>query len=635
VHRGTRKVTLADRLRYRFDNTISKGTIALIGWLFLVLLALVLTSTLLVYLTGIAPGAGGQKPGFLETFWLDLMRTIDPGNVGGDQGSWAYLLTMLTVTAGGILVFSTLVGVIFTGIDHKLADLRKGRSFVVERGHTVIYGWSPEIFPVVAELVKANESRRRACIAILAERDKVEMEDEVRARVGRTGNTRVVCRTGDPINIDDVEIVNPNQARSIVVLPPEDEEADSRVIKTVLALTNNPNRREEPYHIVSRIGKPEYLGVARMVGRGELRLVAVDDLIARITAQTCRQSGLSVVYTDLLDFGGDEIYFTREPRLVGLGFGGALTAYETCSAIGLRTEDGRLLLNPPAETEISSGDQIVLIAEDDSAIGLSEGPAPEIDEGAIRKSPPREQEPERTLILGWNHRAPKIVAELDHYVHPGSEVTVVTPVGFVRPSHLEKLRNQEFTTRVGNIVDRRVLDGLGVATYDHIIVLGDPEGSDPNRTDSKTLVTLLHLREIAEQSEHRFSIVSEMLDVRNRELAEVTGVDDFIVSDHLASLMMCQVSENRDLSTVFEDLISPEGSELYLKPATDYVKPGVPLTFYTIIEAARRRGEVAVGYRLQAETANPDASYGIHLNPEKSRRVVFSENDRIIVLSEA
>src|SRR5215213_2374661 len=438
-----RKITLTDRLRYRFDNTISKGTIALIGWLFLMLAALVLTSTLFVYLSGLAPASGGQRPGFFETLWLDLMRTIDPGNVGGDRGSWPYLISMLAVTTGGILVFSTLIGVMFAGIDEKLADLRKGRSFVVERGHTVIYGWSSEVFSVVAELIKANESRKSACIAILAETDKVEMEDEIRARVGKTGRTRVVCRTGDPINIDDVEIVNPGESRSIIVLPPDEPEADSKVIKTILALTNNPNRREESYHIVSRISDPENLGVAQMVGRAELRLVVVNDLIARITAQTCRQSGLSVVYTDLLDFGRDEIYFIREPRLVGLGFGGALTAYETCSAIGLRTEDGRLLLNPPAETEISSGDQIVLIAEDDSSIGLSEGTAPEINEGAIRKSPPREQEPERTLILGWNDRAPTIVAELDHYVHFGSEVMVATPDGAVPFSRFDELINQK------------------------------------------------------------------------------------------------------------------------------------------------------------------------------------------------
>jgi Castor and Pollux, part of voltage-gated ion channel len=85
------------------------------------------------------------------------------------------------------------------------------------------------------------------------------------------------------------------------------------VIKTILALTNNPNRRRRPYHIVSRIHDPENLSVARMVADGEAELVPVDDLLARITAQTCRQSGLSVVYTDLLNFGGDEIYFATNP----------------------------------------------------------------------------------------------------------------------------------------------------------------------------------------------------------------------------------------------------------------------------------------------------------------------------------
>ncbi len=135
-----KRITLADRLRYRFDNTISRGTVALIGWLFVVIVALVLAGSLFVYATGIAPEVEGRQPGFLETLWLNLMRTIDPGNVGGDKGSWLFLLSMLAVTAGGILVFSTLIGVIFTGIDNKLNDLRKGRSFVVEREHTIIFG---------------------------------------------------------------------------------------------------------------------------------------------------------------------------------------------------------------------------------------------------------------------------------------------------------------------------------------------------------------------------------------------------------------------------------------------------------------------------------------------------------------
>ena len=626
-----RQITLGDRLRYRFDNTISRGTVALIGWLFVLLAALVFASSLVVYATGVAPEAGGRRLGFLETLWLSLMRTIDPGGVGGDQGSWPFLLSMLAVTAGGILVFSTLIGVIFAGIDSKLDELRKGRSFVVEKGHTVVYGWSSEVFSVISELVVANESRPSACIAVLADKDKVEMEDEIRDRVGKTKNTRVVCRTGDPIDIDDLERVNPHEARSIIVLPPEGEDADSQVIKTILALTNNPNRRKEPYHIVSRMREPENLGVAQMVGGAEVELVPVDDLIARITAQTCRQSGLSVVYTDLLDFGGDEIYFRHEPRLVEIAFGEALTAYESCSVIGLRTGDGRIELNPPMETEITAEDALILIAEDDSAIALSENADPKVEAGAIRRPRPHREKPERTLILGWNERAPMMIAHLDRYVSPGSEVTVVTPEGAGLPTTFDELEHQAVNVRTGNTSDRRTLDTLEVPAYDHVIVLSYSDGSDD--ADSRTLVSLLHLREIAEHSGRSFSIVSEMLDDRNRELAEIARADDFIVSDRLVSLMMCQVSENKEYAAVFEELIDPKGSELYLKPAEEYVKPGVPLSFYTIVEAARRRGEVAVGYRVKAEAGDSRKSYGVRLNPAKSQRIEFAEGDKVIVLA--
>jgi ion channel POLLUX/CASTOR len=626
-----RQITLGDRLRYRFDNTISRGTVALIGWLFVLLAALVFASSLVVYATGVAPEAGGRRLGFLETLWLSLMRTIDPGGVGGDQGSWPFLLSMLAVTAGGILVFSTLIGVIFAGIDSKLDELRKGRSFVVEKGHTVVYGWSSEVFSVISELVVANESRPSACIAVLADKDKVEMEDEIRDRVGKKKNTRVVCRTGDPIDIDDLERVNPHEARSIIVLPPEREDADSQVIKTILALTNNPNRRKEPYHIVSRMREPENLGVAQMVGGAEVELVPVDDLIARITAQTCRQSGLSVVYTDLLDFGGDEIYFRHEPRLVEIAFGEALTAYESCSVIGLRTGNGRIELNPPMETEITAEDALILIAEDDSAIALSENADPKVEAGAIRRPRPHREKPERTLILGWNERAPMMIAHLDRYVSPGSEVTVVTPEGAGLPTTFDELEHQAVNVRTGNTSDRRTLDALEVPAYDHVIVLSYSDGSDD--ADSRTLVSLLHLREIAEHSGRSFSIVSEMLDDRNRELAEIARADDFIVSDRLVSLMMCQVSENKEYAAVFEELIDPKGSELYLKPAEEYVKPGVPLSFYTIVEAARRRGEVAVGYRVKAEAGDSRKSYGVRLNPAKSQRIEFAEGDKVIVLA--
>jgi hypothetical protein len=42
---------------------------------------------------------------------------------------------------------------------------------------------------------------------------------------------------------------------------------------------------------------------------------------------------------------------------------------------------------------------------------------------------------------------------------------------------------------------------------------------------------------------------------------------------------------------------------------------------------------VALGYRLHAEGTDASKSYGVVLNPEKSKALTFSEGDRIIVLA--
>jgi voltage-gated potassium channel Kch len=633
-----RKITLTDRLRYQFDNTMTKGPVALIGWLFILSAVMIVIISLIVVATGISPlQEGGTRLGFWEVAWMSLMRTLDAGTMGGDTGSWAFLFSMFAITLGGVFVVSSLIGVLTSGIESKLDELRKGRSFVVEEGHSVILGWSPQIFSIISELVIANANQPRSCIAILAEKDKVEMEEEIRARVGHTGRTTIVCRTGSPIDLTDLEIVNPHSARSIIVLAPEADDPDSHVIKTILALTNNPNRRPDPYHIVAEVADPKNMEVARLVGRDEAQLVLVGDLISRITVQTCRQSGLSVVYTELLDFGGDEIYLKEEPALVGKTFGDALLAYEDSALIGLCYKDGRTLLQPPMDARIEPGDQVIAISEDDDTIRLSGLTDYRIDRSAIRQAPLRKQAPERTLILGWNRNGPLIVNELDNYVAPGSEVTVVAAVAEAAAeiaSQCAGLRNQTVSFQHGDTTDRRTLDGLAVPTYQHVITLGYSDTLGPQEADARTLVTLLHLRDIAEQAGQPFSIVSEMLDIRNRDLAEATRADDFIVSDKLTSLILAQISENKRLTAVFADLFDPEGAELYLKPAGDYVELGRALNFYTVVESARQRGEIAIGYRLRAEANEAGKFYGVRVNPDKSGEVTFAGGDRIIVLAQ-
>ena len=639
-----RKITFKDRFRYRFDNLMAKGPIALIVWLFIVSAILIALISLLVVSLGIGPEG---KQTFLQVAWASLMRTLDPGTMGGDEGDWSFLVAMLTVTFGGIFIVSILIGILTTGIEGKLEQLRKGRSFVAEQGHTVILGWSSQIFTLISEIIAANENQKQSCIVVLSEKDTVEMQDEIRSKIEKTGRTRIVCRTGSPIDMNDLEIVNHQSARSIVVLAPEIDDPDFYVIKAILALTNETgseaNRPGTRCHIVAVIRDTKNFEVARMISGDRVKLVLAGDMTARIMAQTCRQSGLSVAYTELLDFGGDEIYFKEEPALTGKTFAETLVAYEDSAVIGIRFKDGRLQLNPSMDTRLENGDALIVISADDDTIRLSGLTEYKMDLNAIQEAAPKPLSPEHTLMLGWNERAPSIIKELDNYVGPDSDILVVSGSSIDTTSLQSEngkapLRNMTVSFRPGDTTDRDTLESLSVENYDHIIVLSTSEDgsgpTDPQEADARTLITLLHLRDMADKTGTDLAIVSEMLDIKNRELAQVTRADDFVVSDNLISLMLSQISENPELALVFQDLFDPEGSEIYLKPAEDYVQLSTPLTFHTVVEAARRRNQVAIGYRSQREAYDPQKSYGVRINPAKSQETTYVKGDRIIVLSE-
>lgn len=628
-----KEISWKDRLRYLFDNILSKGTVAMLCLLAVASAILILGISGFVYLTGIAPEAHG----FTQVFWMSLLRTLDPGTMGGDTGSWPFLLSMLAVTLGGIGTVSILIGLITTGINEKISNMRKGRSRVIETGHIVILGWTEQLFSIIPELVSANRNQPKSCIVILADKDKVEMEDDIHVKIKDKGHTRIVCRTGNPMIIDDLKIVSIDTARAIMIVAPDMSDPDTAVIKTMLAIINNPNRSHEQYHIVAEIRNAKNKEIAKIVGGAETELVLVDDIVARIMAQTCCQSGLPAVYTELLNFRGDEIYFKNEPTLEGKTFSDALLAYEDSSVIGIYPKDGTPKINPPMDKRIGPEDHIIAISEDDVTIRLSGHTKWDVRTEAIQQfNQPTTPKSEHILIIGWNRRALLIINQLDYYLAPGSQILVVTKEAEseIRRQCHGVLRNLTCSFQSGDATDRQLLDSLKIETYNHVILLCYSDIMDVQKADALTIMTLLHLRDIADHCDNPFSIVSEMLDIRDRNLLDATRADDFIVSDNIISLLMAQVIENKHLNGVFADIFDQEGSEIYLKPAENYVNlDGKPVNMYTVIDAARQRSEVAIGYRFRAQIKDATKNHGVFVNPRKSEPVTFSNGDQVIVFA--
>ena len=629
--------SLGEKIRYYFENTMSSGPGGVIKWLAISSLLIVVLLGVSIVIFGIksSPEPHADQLGFIEGAWQSLMATLDSGTMGGDEG-WAFRSVRFVATLCGIFLISILIGTISSGIDEKLEELKKGRSKVLESNHTLILGWSEKVFSIIREIVEANENQKKPCIVILADKNKIEMEDEILAKVDDFKNTKIIIRSGSPLETSDIAVVNPNSARSIIVLGNEESNTDTYVIKSVLALTNGKDRKKEPYNIIGEIKDLKNMEAAELVGNNESIFVLSSDLISRITAQTCRQSGLSVVYSELLQFEGDEIYFQNQPELAGKTYKEVVFSYEDSAVIGIRTSEGQVFINPPMNTVFNLGDSVIAISEDDDKIKLSGKTNFDINQDLFNRVELQTKGIEKTLILGWNDKGGSIIEELDNYVTYGSTVTVLADVVGIESQISginSNLENQKISLIIGNINDRTTLLNIKPEAYDHIVLLSY-KNMNIQESDAKTLICLLHLRNLSDKAGKDFSIVSEMLDIRNRDLAIVAKADDFIVGDNLISLMLSQLSENKDLKKVYDILFAAEGSEIYLKPINGYLKTGESVNFYNILESAAQLNETAIGYRQSALSSDFEEHFGVKINPSKSKKIQFSSEDFIIVVAE-
>jgi hypothetical protein len=618
--------TLFAQARYRFDLALSRGPIVVIGYLGLVMLAIIAVSSVLLWalrLKGVNGGGPVDNP--FDAFWQALLRVVDSGTFAGDA-TWPTRLLALAITISGIFLAGSLIGLIANAVDQQIEQLRKGRSNVLESGHTLVLGWSPRLPTILSELVEANSNQRHAALVVLADVPKDEMEDELRLKVPDTGTTRVVCRTGDPARPSDLDLVNAAEARSIIVLA--GAEGDAGVVKAVLAARSlDPGFARA--HVVAELESIEYARTLTALTDGRIVTVQADEVIARVTAQACHQAGLSEVFRDLLDFDGDEIYFTRVAELDGHPYRDVLLAFDRASVLGWQAGDGSIELNPSPDAPFPVGAEVISVAEDDDTVtfsGFPERPQVRVDLSAGFTEPAQ-----RVLMVGWSEIGPAAMAELDEFLPEGSSIDLVidpdllgvtsfTGEASLRPPLPETRNTAVEVSALGGGPERLLT--LTDRPYDQVIVMGYRHGLTIGESDARTMLTLLTLEKAWPAGSGGPRVVAEILDRTNVTLAQTTGIDDFIVSDELSSLMIAQLSERLELGVVFDELFDADGCFVSLHPSALYVPDG-EADFAEVVAAAAARGESAFGYRVGGRVA---------VNPAKSDRVAFGPGDQVLVL---
>ncbi len=627
----SRTFTFRQRLRYRFDNTLAKGIWGVLIWLGVLAIAFMLTIALFLRLTGVGPG--GEATSFQEGIWFALTRSLDPGTFSGDEGV-PFRLVMLVVTIVGIFLAAAIIGLVSSAIDARVESLRRGRSQVIESGHTLIVGRNDKLPSVIKELVEANSSEKDCAIVVITPDDVVEVAEELHGEIPDMKTSRLVVRSGNPTRISDLEQGNPADAKSVIVLRPEDG-SDAQVVKSALAIARClPADSTAP--IVAELEDQDTAeALADAIG-DRLLTITSSEIIARIGAQVARAPGLGGIYEEFLDFEGDELYVidVKEPW-IGRTYGQALLASSAATVIGLRNAAGTLV-GPDTRTVLQSGDRLIAIAEDDSKFFLDTSPGP-WNPSETRVWEPLARPRERTLLIGWSPLAPLIAQEIDVHVAPDSEIHLLVDVprealeAIVTAMTLE---NQTLTIHPGSPINRADIDQvLAQGPYDHVLLLSEKETFSTDDADARTMLALLHVRNYLSAHGTTENIVAELIDPNDVELTAPAENSDFIVSQRLIGLLLAQLSESPDLAPVFQELFDSTGAVIAMHPAERYISPG-PTTFRAIIESAREWGVTPIGVRAASLVGTAGAvGNGIKLNPHKDASITLAAGDSIVVIA--
>ncbi|NMG20092.1 hypothetical protein DP116_11730 [Brasilonema bromeliae SPC951] len=589
-----------------------------------------------------------------ELYWEVFVQLIGLRDTGDNANLATKIIGVITIFLG-LVLFSSLVAFITQEFESRLQILRQGQSPVIEENHTLILGFSDRVIDIIKELVVGNESEADAVVVILSQKDKEEMDNFLRNNLGDLKTTRVVTRNGIITNLNELDKVGIKVAKSVIILndaktsDPDELKtlADARVVKAVLAVVA-ANEEDSVPSIVVELHSQQYRRLAENIAPGAVTTLNEADILARILVQTSRSVGLAAVYLNLVGFEGNEFYFYRpEKGWQSVNFGELPFHFSNGIPIGVRHANATLTIKPSKDYQLVESDEAIVLAEDDSSIQFH--PQSVVQPKNFSYSDcckTLEQKPERHLIIGWNSKTPITLREYAKYLISGSEVNLVV-------QDLTSQVKAEFDTIAKNYSQIK-MDALQVNLdsveqllrlkpyeYNSISILA-LRGENSEEIDAKTLTILLELRQIFREytaetkNQVTTELIAEIIDSQDTDLVIKAGVKDFLLTNQFVSKILAQVSQEPSVMSIYDDLFSVDGSELYIKPISLYFssKELGRLTFADCVKAAQERDELCLGVKISALAQNKNQNFGIDLVPSLDKPLNLTFNDALITLAE-
>jgi hypothetical protein len=468
-----------------------------------------------------------------------------------------------------------------------------------------------------------------------------------------------------------------------------------------LALTGGLEKMNKPIrcHITIELQDVDNADVAMLGVMDESKRedtiipVVSHDIVGKLMIQCAREIGLSGCFSALLQFEGSECYFSEwnageghhDDGMTRKSFMDACFRFYHAAVVGVRfgnTDDalvrqinpaGRpVMLNPPGDYIMQHGDKILVLAEDNDTYEYGASNNPEKTPVPPYELPP--SFPEKILLAGWRRDFDDLIMELDKWVPANSSLTLFNTKG-VDEMDAELKRAGCDVTQLTNISSVSFVSGdpcngnqlermgpalddtdLGdritecpyrIEQFNQVLTLCEEGKHGGISADSRVMVSMLVMRHI-EATRARKSgnegvekiLVAEILDPRTMELMALTNASDSVVGNELVAMILAQISEDRDIGYVMEDLFSEEGMEMHLKDIRLFVGPNELLNWWELIGRCMQRNMLPLGWIRKSTDSEGNMVADLQLNPEnKNESLVWNGEDgkmgdQLIVVSE-
>ena len=319
------------QIKYRFNKAFETNLLNLVLFLIGVsVVGVLFISTLFFVLQKL--GILSQENFFISIVWEAFNLFFDQNAIFAldiDKNNFFDFFFKFNVTIFGILIFSTLIGIITNFISNKIESLRTGKTKIEEENHIIFFNFSRRLIPLLTELCSAYTKEKQSFVIVSNEEPLVVME-KINSVVKIPKNITIVARKGYVWQKSLQNIINLEKAKQLIILKPDvgetyknELDCDVEVGKSFISLLASKQWEINPCKVLAEFHSEMrgylYLNYCRDIISNKMKeignswqdpdIISSANLKNSLLSQCVNTPDLSEIYDHLFGYEGSEVYF--------------------------------------------------------------------------------------------------------------------------------------------------------------------------------------------------------------------------------------------------------------------------------------------------------------------------------------